>query len=484
MPEPSTPRAPLDEPPIRDVEADATTNDEIGPYLRRNDRAVQETAATQSRLRRKWEHDRGRLRERIRMAPADLAAWQLERVRLLVDTAYATVPFYRDLYSSVGFEPGAIVTWSDFEQLPVVNKRMLVQADVGGQLSAAHAGSRALHSARTSGSSGLNLTIYQDNSSVDYRAMLYMRHCELFLGDDLKPDDWRYGVYFAAERFTSLLGAYPFVTASQECPPALFLRHLAELRPRLILSFPSYLQRLAAEGVALDTFGVEAIGTNSERSSPEERQRYSEVFGVPVLDEYSSEELSLIAHECRERRYHLIEDSAYLEVADPDDAGFGRMVGTSFGNFLMPFIRYDQGDIVRLADRDEACGCGTRFRMIDSFRGREDEGLIDGANRTVPADAVLGLCDRTLVVAESNVHQYQIVQVAPGRVELRVQLSDPSRGADTPLVAEFAAALPALFQHERVRVEVLQVSEFDAFASGKRRLIRVEKPWAGEEPRT
>lgn len=459
---------------VRDVEAEATTNDRIGPYLRRNDRAVRETPETQLRLLRKWEHDRRLLRDRVTAAPEQISGWQLERVRTLVDSAYATVPFYRDLYSAVGFEPGAVVSWSDFKQLPVVSKRMLVEAEVGPLLAAEQAGTRTLHFARTSGSSGLNLTIYQDNASVDYRAMLYMRHCELFLDDELAADDWRYGVYFAAERFTSLLGSYPFVTVSQETPTDLLLQHLSEVRPRLVLSFPSYLQRLATEGVPLDQFGVEAIGTNSERSSREERQRYSEIFGVPVRDEYSSEELSLIARECRERSYHLVEDSAYLEVADPDEQGFGRLIGTSLGNFLMPFIRYEQGDVVRLSESAASCGCGTSFRTIDAFRGREDEDLQDGPDQTVPSDAVLGLCDRTLVVTESNVRQYQIVQVAPDLVRLRVRLSEPVLGADNPLVRQFTEGLPMLFRHARVRVEVVNADEFDTFASGKRRLIYVE----------
>lgn len=464
---------------LYDVESDATTNAEIAKYIRRNDRAVQETPEAHLRLRRKWELERSRLRDRLHLAPADREAWQLERVRVLVDSAFAAVPFYRKLYSSVGFEPGDIVSWSDFEQLPIVTKRMLVESELGAELVRAAESGSTLHSARTSGSSGVNLTIFQDNASVDYRTLLYMRHCELFLNGTLKPSDWRYGIYFAAERFTSLLGSYPFVTVSQECPTGLLVEHLSQLRPRLVLAFPSYLQRLAEENVALDSFGLEAIGTNSERSSLEERLKYSEIFRVPVLDEFSSEELSLIAYECRERHYHLVEDSAYLEVTGADSTGFGHLVGTSLGNFLMPFIRYDQGDIVRLADAAAVCPCGSRFRMIASFRGREDEGLRDGPTRTVPADAVLGLCDRTLVVDASNVRQYQIVQVAPDRVELRLQLSDSSRRADTELIDEFVRSLPALFVHENVRVKVVHVDGFDTFASGKRRLIHVEQPSPG-----
>ncbi|WNI18662.1 phenylacetate--CoA ligase family protein [Actinacidiphila sp. ITFR-21] len=472
---------------VRDIESDATTNDRIGPYIRRNDRQVRETPKSQLRTRRKWESEKRRIRARVRLDPQEVRAWQLERVRALVDGAFTAIPFYRELYAAVGFEPGDIVTWSDFEQLPVVNKRMIVDAGMSPPTAAGDA-RRTVHSARTSGSSGLNLTIYQDNASVDHRAVLNMRHCELALGSELRPQDWRYQVYFAAERITSLLGDYPYVTLAQECPTELLTEHLEQLRPRIVFAFPSYLQRLVERDVALDAFGVEAVITNSERSSPQEREKYTRVLRVPVVDEYSSEEFSLIAYECRQRRYHLVEDSAYLEVAQPDDSGFGHMVGTSLGNAFMPFIRYDQGDVVRLAPPGASCGCGSRFRTIDAFRGREDETLRDGPGRAVPSDAVLGLCDRTLVVQESNVLQYQLVQTAPDRVQLRLRLSDPARrGEDNALLDAFVRELPSLFLHERVHVDVVHVDAFETFASGKRRLIFAEGAWtraAGTAPRT
>lgn len=459
---------------VRDVESEASTNDDIAAYIRRNDRSVGESLRGQTRLRRKWEAEKHDLRSFGSMLEGQREKLVLNRVRHLVDTAFVTTPFYRELYTNVGFEPGDIVAWSDFEKLPVVNKQMMVDAGLGERIVRSRPG-ESLHSARTSGSSGLNLTIYQDNASVDYRHLLYMRHCELLLGDVLAASDWRYGVYFAAERYTSLVGSYPFVTIAQDCPTDVMIRHLSELRPRLLLSFPSYLQRLAESGVSLAEFGVEAIGTNSEKSSLDERIRYSETFGVPVLDEYSSEEMSLIAYECRQRRYHLIEDSGYFELAEPNEDGFGRLVGTSLGNNCMPFIRYDQGDVLKIGSPASQCECGSRFRVIESFQGREDEGLRDGVSRRVPADAVLGLCDMTLVDAESNVLQYQIVQTKHDRVELRVRLTEPRAGLDNRVVSAFVRRLPSLFENVAVSVDVIEVSRFDTFASGKRRLIYVDE---------
>ncbi|PPI55359.1 phenylacetate--CoA ligase family protein [Rathayibacter toxicus] len=453
---------------VFDVEAEATTGADIAPYIRRNDRRVAETVDSQARLKARWYEERDALRANVGMSSDLRSQWQLEQLRALVDHAFSTKPFYRELYTEVGYELGAIRSWSDFESLPTTSKKTMVDAG----FSEACAGG-VLHSARTSGSNGMNLTIYQDDESVSYRHLRYMRHCELLMGRALSERDLRYGIYFAAERYTSLLGDYRFVTVSQEAPPSVLASHLSSLRPALLLSFPSYLQRLAATGIKLDDLDVLAVGTNSERSSVEERNTLSREFGIPVLDEYSSEEMSLIAYECRERRYHLVEDSGYFELSGVDDQGYGRLVGTSLGNRAMPFIRYEQGDLLRI-DPLWVCGCGSTFRTIDSFRGREDELMKDGDTGFVPADAILGLCDETLVERGSNILEYQIVQVARDRVDLRVKLIDPRKGLDNSYVRNFSDRFPLLFRSVNVKVHVEEVKAMETFVSGKRRLVKVE----------
>jgi len=458
---------------IRDVETDASTNPNIQTHIRRSNRHIGETLEGQGRILQGWDTEKLQLRLAKSTPYEDRKRLQLERIRILVDSAFSTTGFYQELYRGVGYEPGAIESWSDFHALPIVNKQMMVDAGFSQRVSEFNDG-HVLHSARTSGSSGLNLTIFQDDASVDYRHLLYMRHCELMLKDELKSEDWRYGIYYVAERFTSLLGGYPFVTVSQDCPTEILVQHLKELRPRIIFSFPSYLQRLLQRGVSLAEFGVEVIVTNSERSSLEERLTYSAAFGVPVLDEYSSEEMSLIAYECHCRRYHLVEDSGYFEVTNADEEGFGRLIGTSFGNTCMPFIRYEQGDVLKMGDTTSQCECGSQFRTIEAFRGREDESLHDGLVGLIHADAVLGLCDRTLVEVESNVRQYQIVQTYEDRIVLRVSLIDPTRGTNNRLILEFIQSLQCMFKNVSMKVQIEKVAEFTTFASGKRRLIYVE----------
>ena len=455
---------------VYSVENDANTMPEITPYIRHNTRETKETFNSQKLLLRKWNKERKTLHRELQLAPELRNQIQLEQVCAIVEYAFRTNSFYHELYSDAGYEIGAINSWSDFEKLPIVSKRMMIDSGYSDLCATKNGQNVPLHSARTSGSSGINLTIYQDDASVNYRHIRYMRHCELLMRRPLKEKDIRYGIYFVAERYTSLLGGYRFVTVSQETPPQLLASHIADVRPSLILSFPSSLHRLAATGIRLDEFGVLAVGTNSERSSLEERINLAKKLGVPVLDEYSSEEMSLIAYECYEHKYHLVEDSGYFETIDTDEQGYGHLVGTSLGNRAMPFIRYDQGDILKI-DSEASCPCGSAFRIIDSFQGREDVVLQDGTGHVISADAILGLCDDTLVHRNSNIQEYQIVQTSYNNIELRVIAIDRNKGLDNHYILEFVRRLPSLFLYVNVNVSVKEVSTLDGFPSGKRRLI-------------
>ncbi|EJF79640.1 phenylacetate--CoA ligase family protein [Bartonella doshiae] len=457
---------------VFDVETQCTTNLEVAPYIRRSKRFLRETVEAQKKLYKKWMKEKSTLRKVLRIPPAIRRQIQFQQLVELVDFVYLTKPFYRELYQNAGYEAGCLRTWSDFECLPIVSKEMMVEAEFDKQCMSTIK-PEVLHSARTSGSSGLNLTIYQDSDSVYFRHVRYMRHCELLLGRQMKATDLRYGIYFVAERFTSLLGDYKYVTVSQDAPTKVVETHLRELKPALLLSLPSYLQRLASTGLNLESIGIEAIGTNSERSSLEERVNLSKKLGIPVLDEYSSEEMSLIAYECNCRQYHLVEDSGYFELINVGRDGYGKLVGTSFGNRAMPFVRYDQGDLVRFSS-SENCTCGSTFRMIQSFRGREDEHLLDGFNNFVPADVILGLCDETLVDYKSNVLAYQIVQVAQDKAILYIKPIDPSKGLDNRCVKEFITRFSSLFHYVKMQISISVTDKLNTFLSGKRQLIRVE----------
>ena len=68
------------------------------------------------------------LRRGCRLAPQALRQLQETKLRRIVTHAYATVPFYRDLWGAIGIRPSDIRGLDDLRRLPVVSKAALQAA--------------------------------------------------------------------------------------------------------------------------------------------------------------------------------------------------------------------------------------------------------------------------------------------------------------------------------------------------------------------
>lgn len=117
-------------------------------------------------------------------------------------------------------------------------------------------------------------------------------------------------------------------------------------------------------------------------SLQKERDEWSKIFGVPVLDEYGSEELAgTVAAQCRHGGYHIWEDINIVEVVDENNEviqnyELGELVATNLYNWAMPIIRYRQGDLIKLKPEGTTCACGRIFHMIDEFEGRNNSKFV------------------------------------------------------------------------------------------------------------
>lgn len=396
-----------------------------------------------SRLQRMWEVSGPDMMQRANWSEDAMQRWQLERLRFLVDLAYSYVPFYRKLYHSVGYRTGDIVSWSDYHKLPEISK-----ADIAGNeaelLNPLLGDRRGFHQNRTSGSSGKSLTIYRDDAAVDVHTLQWIRQYGLMMGRPLASDEWRYETYLAPPRFSSVGSLFPMFTVSQDCPPGEIASHISRLRPTVLASFPSFLSRLASECGDLHRYGVRLVVTNSEASSREERRALSKIFKVPVQDEYSSEEMQIIASECRCGTYAINEDNVRVDV-DGQEGSVGEMIATNLWNIQMPLIRYRHGDLVRISEAEAGpCRCGIRWRRITELHGRIDDALTAPRGK-ISTDQVLGLYDRTLIPMKSGIAEFQIVQTAPRKIVLHMVLQQGVVKPEPSAIADFRSGLENLF---------------------------------------
>ncbi|MFF3330844.1 AMP-binding protein [Streptomyces sp. NPDC002888] len=112
---------------------------------------------------------------------------------------------------------------------------------------------------------------------------------------------------------------------------------------------------------AVDFPALRALFVGGEPLSAARRRRISEIWGVPVVEEYGSTETGSLAGECPEGRLHLWADRALFEVYDPDTGkvtrdGAGQLVVTPLFREAMPLLRYNLEDDVEVSYDDCPCG--------------------------------------------------------------------------------------------------------------------------------
>ena len=107
--------------------------------------------------------------------------WQLEKVSMMVDYAFNCIPFYKKLYGSCGFNTGDIITWDNFNALPHISKKDIIN-NFPEQVVLPGVNYENCYQARTSGSTGVPMTIVRDSVSTESWMMNRMRQFEQMTG--------------------------------------------------------------------------------------------------------------------------------------------------------------------------------------------------------------------------------------------------------------------------------------------------------------
>lgn len=430
---------------------------------------VAETEYRYLRLQEKWNLNRSKLKARTQWPVELMQEWQLEKVSNMVDYAFNCIPFYKKLYGQCGFTTGDIINWDNFNELPHISKKDIIK-NFPEQVILPGVNYENCYQARTSGSTGVPMTIVRDSVSTESWMMNRMRQFEQMTGESIQTTDWIYNIYLSTWAFNSFAGDYPVFSISENCPPIAVAEHLKLLRPKIISAFPSFLRRLQPYIQDLSKYGVKCICTNSESSTRKERDVFQAHFGVPVLDEYASEELSIIATECPHGNYHVVEDRVRVDVINQDQNGFGDILGTDMSNTYMPLIRYSQGDLIQWTGEAKPCACGSKFRYIKRFLGRADQTLESKERGRIPADLMMNLCDRTLVPIESGLAEFRICQTNLNTLKLLAVLRKEESEITPTVLARFRKSVYDLFGY-KITIQIEYYAEIPKLSSYKRRMI-------------
>ncbi|MCC6644251.1 MAG: phenylacetate--CoA ligase family protein [Polyangiaceae bacterium] len=399
-------------------------------------------------------------------APRDaVRAYQLAALRRLVARACASVPLYREKYRKAGVTPRDLRSLDDLARFPTVTKAEIL--DAGDDARARDVAPGELLLSKSSGSTGVVLEVAHQASDIAVQGLAMNRLLSM------------YGVYLPWHRLVyvytspyparSLWGLYPMTLVPTLWPVARLAARLRELRPAWLTCYPSHLRALADElgRRGARALGLRAISVSSEQSSQRERDALAHEFGCGVHDEYSTEELTRIAAQCRAGTYHLFEDVTLTEIVDPHSGApqppgaRGEIVGTYLHNHAMPFIRYRQGDLAHL---DEArCPCGRTSRALGGLAGRALDSFVLPSGRVLTSGWLLDATYSFLLDVGADLRAFTLTQETRSRVVLRVV---PGRRFGDGAAAAIARRFRELVD-EPIDVEIVVLEALPRSAGGK-----------------
>jgi len=243
-------------------------------------------------------------------------------------------------------------------------------------------------------------------------------------------------------------------------------------RPAFIEAFPSALyplaRWLAAHPLPEFTGAVKGVMLYSENVYGFQMRTFREVFRCPVLKHYGhSERVLMAASMPADDRYFFWPQYGWFELLDADGCPItrpgvlGYIVGTSFDNKVMPFVRYRTGDLAVLSDRGHGSLPG--FPVCESIEGRLQEFLVCKDHRLISI-TTLGSAHFP-ELAEVEAIQYE--QDRPGDVALKVVMA---RAPSVEMQKRLAAAIRDKTQGG-CEAKVVRVERIERTMRGKFRML-------------
>jgi phenylacetate-CoA ligase len=320
----------------------------------------------------------------------DKLAWIRRQLGLSLRRAATEVPYYRELFAHVGFDPASDFDFTDFARIPILERAIV--RDQGDALRSAVRTDR-LRRDSTGGSTGEPTHIWTGPEERGWRESgieHFMRRIglpsgsrtALLWGHNLDP----LARSSIADRLHDWADNVRWLDCLRLSPEVIWQYHeqMERWKPQIVLAYASALADVASE---LATRGVQpsyptrCFVTGAEKLTSDQRRLVEKVFRRPVYERYGSRDVGLMGFQLGTGTHpEYTIDWTNVLVEPETEEEYSPILVTKLHADAMPMIRYRIGDIGHFP-RGSAPGMPT-FTLLDVV-GRETDRIWLPTNRWV-----------------------------------------------------------------------------------------------------
>jgi len=349
-----------------------------------------------------------------------LEQYQIEQLKRLLGHAYRNVPYYKKVFTEYGIKPEKINCIDDFKKIPYLTKEIVKNNSL--ELTATNYNKKDLYIAHTSGTTGKPMQWYV-SLSENQKEYAFICH------------QWSRMGFYPGDRIVQIRGTvlednkvfdFDPITNVLRLSPKLISKKTAENYIKLINDFgakflhgyPSIISVFASiikENKLVIPFNLKSVFFASEAVYPWEKKLVEEVFNCRVFSHYGMAEKVVLAGECEKTiNYHSIPQYGITEMDNNE------IIGTSFIDYVTPFIRYRTTDIVEeiTGNNDLICDCKRQyFPVFKRIEGRLVDFIITPDGGYISPTAITHTFNDFLSIKETQLIQHSLhlleVKVVP-----------------------------------------------------------------------
>ena len=382
-----------------------------------------------------------------------------------------TVPHYQAQMRQAGYDPRRDYTGAaDLNLIAVTRKSDIKTRPTAFVQEQESDRVEQFFSDRTSGSTGMPLTVYR---SPDERAVQISKWLRVLMLNGYRPTDkvlsfTSPGRLAEGRSLVQRFGLLQRKAIDYTLPPKILADELLRYSPDVVYGVRTSLLMVADElerrGIRMPPLKLLVAG--GEVIDAYTRQQCRRIFGTDITETYGTVEMGVMAYQARgQDGLSLIEDCTLFEFLDendkPAEAGqLARIIVTDLHGGLMPFIRYEQGDLATYSLRTNAYG--ETVKVIDRIIGRQDDIAY------LPDGRCLTYLDFYEVMdLYPGVQRFRIRQQAPDRFLIDLVANpDYYSTIQRPLLTKLKALSPLC-----LNFDIRLVEKIDPDPSGKRRML-------------